>query len=66
MTRRDKQRLEDILRAIDSILEHRPDSMEDLRDDEPLRSHLKLKLQIVGEAAANLNSEVRKAAPGIP
>lgn len=66
MTQRDEQRLEDILRAIDSILEYRPGGKEELRDDEPLRSHLKLKLQIIGEAAANLNSEVRGKVPNIP
>lgn len=66
MTRRDQQRLEDILRAIDSILEHQPDSKEDLRTDEPIRSHLKLKLQIIGEAAANLEPEVRERTSAIP
>lgn len=66
MTRRDEQRLEDILRAIDSILELRPESKEKLRDDEPLWSHLKLKLQIIGEAAVNLTSEVRARAPDVP
>lgn len=46
MSERDEQRLEDILRAIDSILRHRPDDLTQLLDDEPLQSHVKLKLQI--------------------
>lgn len=66
MNRRDEQRVEDILRAIESILEHHPDSIDRLRDDEPLQSHAKLKLLIIGEAASNLGSEVREAAPDVP
>lgn len=66
MTRRDVQRVEDILRAIESILAHHPGSLDRLRNEEPLQSHVKLKLLIIGEAASNLDSEVREAAPEVP
>lgn len=66
MSSRDEQRLEDILRAIDSILEHRPDDREDLEHHEPLLSHVKLKLIIIGEAASGLNPEIREQAAEVP
>lgn len=66
MTERDEQRLEDILRAIDSILRHRPERAEDFHDSEPLQSHVKLKLQVIGEAASRLSPETRAAADEIP
>lgn len=53
VSERDEERLEDILRAIDSILRHRPDGLTQLLDDEPLQSLINLK-QIIGETAPRL------------
>lgn len=66
MSQRDEQRLEDILRAIDSILRHRPANIAEFYDNEPLQSHFKLKLQIIGEAASRLGREVTDVASDIP
>lgn len=66
MTHRDERRLEDILRAIDSILKYRPGDREEFEEDEPLQSHVKLKLQIIGEAASNLDSDIKETAPDVP
>lgn len=66
MSRRDEQRLEDILRAIESILEHCPDTKVGLQEDEPLQSHVKLKLLIIGEATSSLSPAVKEHASDVP
>lgn len=66
MTSREEQRLEDILRAIDSILEHRPTDRKELEEHELLLSHIKLKLIILGEAASSLDADVRTGADDVP
>lgn len=66
MTERDRQRLEDMLRAIDSILRHRPDSAATFHESELLQSHFKLKLQVVGEAASRLDPGLTDTSSDIP
>lgn len=66
MSERDDQRLEDILRAIDSILRHRPENAAAFHDSELLQSHFKLKLQVIGEAASRLDPHIRDATSDIP
>jgi uncharacterized protein with HEPN domain len=63
---RDVKRLEDILQAIASIEEHRPDSKERLTRYEPLLSHVVLKLMHEGEAASGLDESTRRRAPEVP
>lgn len=59
--RRDEQRLQDILEAIDSltrIVEHR--TFDELATDETLRYAVVQRLTVVGEAAARLSSEIKE------
>lgn len=66
MSTRDEKRLEDMLRALASIEEHRPTDKERLESREPLLSHLVLKLMHVGEAASGLEATTRARAPEVP
>lgn len=66
MSSRDEKRLEDMLRAIDSIEEYCPTTKDRLETREPLLSHVVLKLMHVGEAASGLEESVRARAPEVP
>ena len=59
--RRDEQRLQDILEAIDSlarIVEYRV--FNELAADEPLRFAVVQRLTVIGEAASWLSSEIKE------
>jgi uncharacterized protein with HEPN domain len=47
-------------RALDPVLDDRPDNGEDLRAEEPAGRSVRLKLPIIGEAAVNLETEARE------
>jgi len=63
---RDEKRLEDMLKAIDSIEAYAPASKERLTSHEPLVSHVVLKLMHLGEAAAGLEQATQARAPDVP
>ena len=65
--RRDRQRLDDILEALDSLARiiHGGDEAEFLRD-EIVRYAVVQRLTVVGEAAAGVSSELRQRHAAIP
>ncbi len=64
--RNDHRRLQDILEAIDEIIQSMPDTRAQFDADRFRRSHVLRYIQIIGEAAARLSSETRRASPDIP
>jgi uncharacterized protein with HEPN domain len=61
-----RERLRDIIEAIDAIGRYTHEGRRRFDDDELVRSWVLQHLQIIGEAAARLPDEVRGRAPEIP
>lgn len=57
--RSDALRLQDILDAIAAIERHTPATREAFNNSEPIRSHILLHVQIIGEAASRLSPQIR-------
>jgi uncharacterized protein with HEPN domain len=57
--RTDALRLQDILDAIAAIERHTPATREAFNNSEPIRSHILLHVQIIGEAASRLSPQIR-------
>ncbi|HEX72057.1 MAG TPA: DUF86 domain-containing protein [Candidatus Hydrogenedentes bacterium] len=55
--RNDHRRLQDILEAMDEIIQSMPDTRAQFDADRFRRSHVLRYIQIIGEAAARLSSE---------
>jgi len=64
--RSDVLRLQDILDAIAAIQRHTPTVREVFDATEPIRSHILLHVQIIGEAASKLSRRVREDNPQVP
>lgn len=64
--RLDKERLEDILEAIENIERHLPGSWDAFDRDELVRVWCLRHIEIIGEAAAKLSQEARDQAPELP
>ncbi len=64
--RRDKTRLQDILDAIAAIQRHTPADREAFDASEPIRSHILLHVQIIGEAASKLSEKLRTDNAQVP
>ncbi len=64
--RLDKERLQDILEAIENIERHLPATWEAFNGNELVRVWCLKHLEIIGEAAAKLSQGVRDMAPNIP
>jgi uncharacterized protein with HEPN domain len=57
--RRDRIRLQDILEAIAAIQRHTPANRDGFDSSEPIRSHILLHVQIIGEATSKLSEKLR-------
>ena len=64
--RGDRLRLTDILEAIAIIQRDVPATREQFDIDAPIRSHILLHVQIIGEAASRLSQETRDQNPQVP
>lgn len=64
--RRDRQRLEDILEAIERIEKYASDGRASFDRDELVQTWIVHHLQIIGEAVRGLSDEVRGAHPDVP
>ena len=64
--RRDRQRLEDILEAIERIEKYASGGRESFDRDELVQTWVVHHLQIIGEAVRGLSDEIRSAHPDIP
>lgn len=64
--RSDRDRLEDILEAIEQICERLPGTLEEMAASKLLQVWVVHHLQIVGEAANNLSSGLVEAHPEVP
>jgi uncharacterized protein with HEPN domain len=65
--RRDRQRLEDILQALDKIAEMIGNSSEEaFFADEPARDAVAYRLAVVGEACSRLTADIRSKYPTVP
>ena len=64
--RSDYLRLLDILDACKVILQYTPESRQEFDEDPPLRSHILLHIQIIGEAASKLSQPLRDQYPEVP
>ena len=64
--RRDRQRLEDILEAIERIEKYASGGRESFDRDELVQTWIVHHLQIIGEAVRGLSDEIRSAHPDIP
>ena len=64
--RPDRDRLEDILEAIEKIRERLPPSVEELMASELLQVWTVYHLQVIGEAANNLSPALIAAHPEVP
>lgn len=64
--RNDRERLQDILEAIERIERYAPDGQQRFEQDELLQTWMVHHIQIIGEAARKLSDQVRKAHPEIP
>ena len=64
--RRDRQRLEDILEAIERIEKYASGGRASFDRDELVQTWVLHHLQIIGEAARGLSDEIRSAHPDIP
>ncbi len=64
--RRDRQRLEDILEAIERIEKYASGGRESFDRDELVQTWIVHHLQIIGEAARGLSDEFRSAHPDVP
>jgi uncharacterized protein with HEPN domain len=63
--RGDGLRLHDILDAIAAIERHTPASRKEFDSAEPIRSHILLHVQIIGEAASKLSEQLRTDHPQV-
>jgi uncharacterized protein with HEPN domain len=61
-----KERLQDILDAIDQIMRYAVRGKAAFVDDELIQSWIVRHLQIIGEAARALPDEIKKATPQVP
>ena len=64
--RGDRLRLMDILDAIAVIERDTPGTREEFNAQPPIRSHILLHAQIIGEAASRLSQELRDRNPHVP
>ena len=64
--RSDPLRLQDILDAIAAIQRHTPAARAEFDAAEPIRSHILLHVQIIGEAASKLSEPLRADNPQVP
>jgi len=64
--RSDRLRLQDILDSITAIQRHTPATRQQFDADEPVRSHILLHVQIIGEAVSNLSQTLRDNNPQVP
>lgn len=64
--KRDQQRLEDILEAIERIEKYASGGRESFDRDELVQTWIVHHLQIIGEAVRGLSEEVRSAHPNVP
>lgn len=63
--RSDRERLEDILEACRSLRQHVAGRLDDLPRDEILRLATERLVEIIGEAAARISSELQAAHPDV-
>lgn len=64
--RGDRLRLLDILDACDVIQQNTPASRDEFDQNPPLRSHILLHIQIIGEAVTHLSKPLRDQYPEVP
>jgi uncharacterized protein with HEPN domain len=64
--KRDRQRLEDILEAIERIEKYASGGRESFDRDELVQTWIVHHLQIIGEAVRGLSEEIRSAHPDVP
>jgi uncharacterized protein with HEPN domain len=64
--RDDPLRLQDILDSIAAIQRHTPPTRPAFDSNEPVRSHILLHIQIIGEAASRLSQTLRDGNPRVP
>jgi uncharacterized protein with HEPN domain len=64
--RNDSLRLQDILDAIEAIRRHTPATREEFDAAEPVRSHILLNVQIIGEAVSKLSAKLKDENPLVP
>lgn len=64
--RPDRLLLLDILDAIDEVLDVTPSSREEFDDSKLVRSHVLRHIQIIGEAATRLSTELKERHPEVP
>lgn len=64
--RSDRLLLQDILDAIQEVMQTTPKSRSDYDRDKLVRSHLIRHIQIIGEAAWRLSPELKNANPHVP
>lgn len=65
MPRRDRDRLLDVLEAIEAIEQYAAPGLEDRGSRDPLWDAVSFNLMIVGEALSHVSDEVRAREPGI-
>ncbi|OQB37765.1 MAG: hypothetical protein BWY09_01525 [Candidatus Hydrogenedentes bacterium ADurb.Bin179] len=58
--------LQDMLDAINEVLENTPGDSEVYYGNKYLRSHLVRNIQIIGEAAARISDRTRESYPAVP
>jgi uncharacterized protein with HEPN domain len=67
MSRDSRERLQDILEALDAIARYVGGSLaEPTVDDQVVLDAVLFRLLIIGEAAKNVDDELQAAAPGVP
>ena len=64
--RPDRLLLEDILDAIEEVLDVTPASRAEFDADKLIRSHVLRHIQIIGEAASRLSAELKDRHPEVP
>ncbi len=64
--RKDVLLLQDMLDAINEVLENTPTDPELYYGNKFLRSHLVRNIQIIGEAAARISDRIRESYPAVP
>jgi uncharacterized protein with HEPN domain len=64
--RLDRERLLDIIEAIEAIERHLPETRQEFDANELVRVWCLRHIEIIGEAAANLSQEARDQAPNVP
>jgi uncharacterized protein with HEPN domain len=64
--RPDRLLLEDILDAIDEVLDVTPASRAEFDADKLVRSHVVRHIQLIGEAATRLSAELKDLHPEVP